>query len=226
VLHILAPPWAEQPDRHWLSAVLPGTAAVYLKEDGRLWLALHLLRERGGFAMPDDARRLIEGVYGDDAESAVPPDLWETVLAASGDAKADGTVARLNALEIGQGYTAESAWWDEAMTPTRLGEPTTTVFLARASHDGLGPLRDGDAYPWMASSLRARQAQIAAGVTPSSVSEEELAACRERLPGKGRWGVLVVLEQEGNGEWGGAVRDRRERSLPVRYSAEVGLEVG
>ncbi|MBU2820920.1 CRISPR-associated helicase Cas3', partial [Acidithiobacillus caldus] len=47
-LTVLAPPWTDDPDPHWLRNALPGTAAVYRDEDARLWLAMKRLHESGG----------------------------------------------------------------------------------------------------------------------------------------------------------------------------------
>ena len=128
-LLIHAPAWADSPAKDWLRAAMPGTAAVYRHQDAQLWLGLRLLRETGGFRMPEDARRLIEGVYGEEAAEDRLAGLSSTLLDAEGKSLAEAGQAEINALRLEAGYSREGVnkWWDEAMTPTRLGDPTTTV---------------------------------------------------------------------------------------------------
>ena len=81
--------------------------------------------------MPEDARMLIEGVYGEDTE-CMPPALEDMHYQVLGEYAANRRQARLNSLKLDTGYEANDlTWWDDTMTPTRLGEPSTTVCLAR-----------------------------------------------------------------------------------------------
>ncbi len=79
--------------------------------------------------MPEDARRLIEGVYGDSALDNIPEALEEKTYGAEGDDKARSALAELNVLKLELDYTGinENQWWDDALTPTHLGELTTTI---------------------------------------------------------------------------------------------------
>jgi len=224
VLYVHGPLWEAEPEKDWLTDSLPGTAAVYKNDDGRLWLGLRLLREEGGFAMLEDARRLIEGVYGPDAELEIPDSLLTSTLAADAEASAKRTVADLNVVALAEGYTAEGAWRDEGSTPTRLGEPTTTVFLARREGGMVSPWRGGEgAAAWMTSSLQIRRDQVAEAVCPAGVSEKEFEVWREALPGSGRWGVLLVLERSSESVWYGIARDARGRPVKVTYDQATGL---
>jgi len=226
VLYVHGPPWETTPEEDWLSDALPGTAAVYKNEDGRLWLGLHLLRESGGFVMPEDARRLVEGVYGPNAEPEIPDSLLASTLAAEAEARAERTVADLNVVTLAEGYAAEGAWLDEGFTPTRLGEPTTTVFLARREGGTVRPWRGGEgAAAWMTSSLRVRSDQVAESICPAGVSDAEFEEWREGLPASGRWGVLLVLESSSTSSWRGNGRDSRGRPVEVSYDQTIGLTV-
>jgi CRISPR-associated endonuclease/helicase Cas3 len=120
VLYLYTPPWTDSPGTRRLRDALPGTAAVYREMDGQLWLGLRLLRKAGGFHMPENARYLIESVYGEEALAEIPDALQESALAEEGGRMAQRSQAELNLLNIEAGYQQEenNIWWDEAVTPT------------------------------------------------------------------------------------------------------------
>ncbi len=62
-LYVLSPEPTGEPKTDWYSASFPAAAHVY-RDHGRLWLTARLLQDLGGIATPDEARVLIEGVYG------------------------------------------------------------------------------------------------------------------------------------------------------------------
>src|SRR5690606_29716320 len=68
-LWVLGPAWQAQPDADWFKAAFPKSSKVY-RHHGQLWLTAQQLQE-GQFAMPADARRLIEGVFGIEPKFAV-----------------------------------------------------------------------------------------------------------------------------------------------------------
>jgi len=224
-LLIHAPPWSETPAEDWLRAALPGTAAVYRHLDARLWLGLRLLREAGGFRMPEDARRLIEGVYGEEAAEERLAGLGEALFAAEGKSLAEAAQAELNALRLGAGYSREGVnqWWDEAMTPTRLGDATTTVYLARWDGGTLRPWVEEGAHPWMRSALSLRSDLVAGEAEYPHIPPDLLDSIRDSLPAKGRWGVLLPLEAQGDGWWRGLVRNKRQEAVPLYYHLEEGM---
>ncbi len=224
-LLIHAPPWSAAPGEDWLRAAQPGTAAVYRHQDAQLWLGLRLLRESGGFRMPEDARRLIEGVYGAEAAEEQLAGLGETLFAAEGQSLAEAAQANLNALHLKAGYSQEGVnqWWDEAMTPTRLGDATTTVYLARWSGGVLRPWVDDGAHPWMRSAVSLRSELVAGEAEHPHLPSELLDSIRNSLPAKGRWGVLVPLEEQGDGWWRGLVRNKHQETVPLYYLLEEGV---
>jgi len=225
-LAVLAPPWEDDPGPGWLREALPGTAAVYEDEDGRLWLAMKLLREADGFAMPDDARKLIEGVYGADPFEDIPEGLQGKALEAEMADKCKATIGEDKVLHLESGYRLQGPWLDEDIAPTRLGEPTVTLWLARLEEERLTPFGGGDpdqAKDWMLSSLTVRRSLACAEVRPAGIAEIEWQQFRESLPGKGKWGLLVVLGQE-NGVWHGRVRNEQGRECPLAYTPVLGLQ--
>ena len=102
-MHVLAPSWAEDPDAEWLRRTLPGTHAVY-RDPGLCWLTQRVLRECDGLHLPRDARKLIEDVYGEPAETWLPEGLREASDEREGKAMADRSMARFNALDLPAGY--------------------------------------------------------------------------------------------------------------------------
>ena len=227
-MHLLCPPWTEQPAAHWFKAALPRAAHVY-PNHAQSWLTMKALRE-GGFTMPDDARRLIEGVFGDEAE--VPAGLQANAQAAEGSGYAAQAQAMSNTLGLAQGYTrAQSGgvdWWGDAHTPSRLGEATTTVALARWDGQVLRPWVDGP-HGWAYSSLRMAERAISAEAEFGAPAlQAAVDAARDGMPGQGRWAVLLPMRQT-DCAWIGealpaAPRSGTVRPRPWRYDTARGLE--
>lgn len=157
VFYLFGPPVTETPEENWLKSVLPGTQAVY-RNVGQLWLAQQLLAEAGTLSMPADARTLIEGVYGDEAQDSIPDSLRELSYEAVADAYAELGIARMNALKFSKGYSRASAedsggWGEEVNIPTRLGGKTVRVALVVPTGEGWKPYADDTEFPWDMSML-------------------------------------------------------------------------
>lgn len=222
LLTIHAPTWCDEPSADWFKGTFPRVQGVY-EDHGQLWLTMKLLRENSGFRMPEDARALIEGVYG--AENEIPDGLWRASAEAQGENRAKASIAFLNQLNLESGYSTVDAanWWDEAKTPTRLGEETTTVWLARWENDELKPFHDHPPFAWQQSSVAMRTALIAEAVLDLEIPEGIIASCREQLPAKGKWGVLLPMIEGRAGVWQGSVKERKGNQSMVYYHADQGL---
>lgn len=226
VLHVLAPPRVEAPSRDWLAGPFRRTAVVY-PDPGVLWRTAMALDRLGALDLPAEARKLLEEVYGDPAN--VPEALGRRAAAAEGrdlarESTAAGAVIKLNA-----GYLREgNDWPDEAFTPTRLGEPTVTLRLAK--------VLDGRAEPWAGNDRRLRWAmsevrlarRLVAGAHPSDA--ELIGALEADQPFVGP-DVCTVPLWIGPDGWEGhavAVRgygDQEHMSVRVTYSETRGLQV-
>ncbi|BCX89972.1 CRISPR-associated endonuclease/helicase Cas3 [Methylomarinovum tepidoasis] len=224
-LIVLAPPWDDDPPADWLRQALPGTAAVYEAEDAHLWLGMKLLRERRGFGMPGDARFLIEGVYDTDPFVDFPEALQAKALEAETTDKCKATIGEDKVLHLESGYRLEGPWLDEDIAPTRLGEPTTTVWLARLAEGRLLPLHSDSTAPeaWLESSLTLRQALARYEVIPDGVSPEGWQKSKEDLPGRGKWGVVIALNPVTENFWEGQVQSEQPRIRTIVYSQTTGL---
>ncbi len=222
VLVINGPDPAGDVSDGWCKDYLEGTSYVY-QHHGQLWLTANLLKQQGGFRMPEDARTLIEGVY--DSEG-YPPALSAVSLEAEGRASASGSLGVLNTLNIENGYNGddENRWWDEANTPTRLAEvETNTVYLARWNGESLEPWVNDDDHPWPRSAVQIRRDLAATEVPVDDITLEMIEACREQLPAKGKWGVLMPLVAVDNDCWKGLVLDKKEAEMTFYYDPKLGL---
>ena len=222
VLNVLSPESVEQPDANWYEALFPQGAWVY-PNHGQLWLTARLLNERAGFDVPGDVREMTEIVFGETG-AVIPDRLQEKTFEAEGQDWADISVAELNALNLKEGYSAASSnrWWDEALTPTRLGEPTTTVYLGRWEGEHLSSWIDGD-QGWQRSAVQIRTARIAEEAGVGGPQHIAMETCKEQLPAKGKWGVLVPLECVDGATWRGMARNEKGEETFVYYVKERGL---
>lgn len=221
-LHLLIPEWTDDPSDDWFEKAFRRAAWVY-PDHGQLWLGAKLLRGRGGFRMPEDARDLIEGVYADEAR--LPAGLESRSFAAQGEAKASQSIAMLNELKIELGYNdgATNRWWDDTATPTRLGDPTTTVWLARWADGELRPWRNEERFDWQQSSLSIRSVLIEKPIATDTIPQATIDSCQQQLPADGKWGVLLPLEQHSDTQWIGHAIDGNGNKTAFHYDNTQGL---
>ncbi|HKK05951.1 MAG TPA: CRISPR-associated helicase Cas3' [Gammaproteobacteria bacterium] len=163
VLHVLAPPWREEPDRDWVKRSLPGTSYVY-RDAGNLWLTFQALRHEGGIHLPERARALLEAVYGPD--TTVPDGLDDARGTSYAEERVRESVAGFTALDLAAGYTTASAnggWDGDQESGTRLSdEPSVAVVLVRLDADGaIQPWLDSTSQPWAMSTINLRESTAA-----------------------------------------------------------------
>ncbi len=131
----------------------------------------------------------------------------------------------MNAINLERGYDAKdaNAWWEEAYTPTRLGEASKMVYLARWDGESLRPWSEDTENPWLLSAVRMREKLIKNEAEYDDIPAELIRACKRRLPAEGRWGVLLPLRRDAAGAWQGAALDEEGKRLEWRYSPLLGL---
>ncbi len=156
-LYVFGPLPTKTPAEDWLKSKLPGTQAVY-KHVGQLWLTQQLLNQSGKFSMPDDARMLIDGVYGEEAQDLIPESLLSLSWDAEGEAGSRRGMARINTLKLEKGYTRSSAedsggWDKESKIPTRLGIDSITVALVRIKDNHPWPYAQDKEFAWELSMI-------------------------------------------------------------------------
>ena len=229
VLHIYSPNLTVSPTHQWYASFFPNAQKVY-DHHGQLWLTAQLLAKQGKFKMPEDARTLIEGVYGLEAQDQIPDALLHRSTEAEGSDRADASLARLNQLNLAAGYHdgVANRWWDESNTPTRIGEPTTQLYLAKWQDGKLHAWCEDKQHAWALSTVSMRSFWVSSELLPTDIPSELIAQCKEGLPAKGQWGVLVVLQSVSEQEWRGqALRKVKEQDQVVTlvYDKKLGLRV-
>ncbi|MEW6266583.1 MAG: CRISPR-associated helicase Cas3' [Thermodesulfobacteriota bacterium] len=224
-LVVFGPAPAGVPKRNWYEEFFPRGAYVYPRH-GRLWLTARLLAERGCLDLPEASRDLIEGVYGPEAEDHIPAALADRDLKAEGEARARLSLAWQNSLKPDSGYTAEGVAWEED-TPTRLGLPETTIFLARWEKDRLAPWAAGEgSQAWPLSQVRVRRSKVFKEADPDDpVRREALESARVNLPGNGRDALLLALEPGPEESWTGLAWNESGKPVRLVYHPRRGLSV-
>jgi CRISPR-associated endonuclease/helicase Cas3 len=222
VLGVLMPEADQQAGGGWYKAFLPRGAYVYTHH-GQLWLTARWLQTYGAFTMPDNAREMIEFVYADDAGERIPEGLQRNAATAEGDTMANRNMAAFNSLSLDMGYEVTSMHWrEDESTPTRLGEPTTTVRLARILAGQLIPWAQDDAdHLWELSQVTVRAAQING---ESDRYGPMIAVAKAQTKDRGKYSVVIPLEER-DGVWRGFALGPREE-IAVTYSPTTGLSTG
>lgn len=226
MLHVLSPQPQEAADENWLKALLPGTAAVY-PDHAVLWRTAKLMADCGAIRMPVDARTLIEGVYGDEA-IPVPEALVNAAQQVEGKHSADKSVATYNSLDFEEGYRAGSQrWYQEAHTPTRLGEPTSKLCLLAWDGQRLRPLyQEAAEFALQMSQVSIRRWLVAEEAVPSDiVLSQALERYKQERPYLKKWLVLVPMAQDGGQAWYGTALDERGRTVTLQYENANGLGI-
>lgn len=209
----------------WFKSFLPKAAAVY-SDHGRLWLTALWLAEKGGFSLPEDARAMIEAVYGEESHEATPPGLKKSSDRKEGACQSERNMARQNSLSFDYGYSSTGNPWPDEDTytdiGTRLGDKTVRIRLARRDGDRLTSwATTGSNIDWPLSELTvpwrliAGEAERDAGL---------LAAARKDMGDEGKHCLIVALEQ-GEHDWQGWAGGPEGKAVRVTYSETLGLRI-
>lgn len=224
-LLVLSPsPVAEAP-RDWHRAFAPQAARVY-RRPGQLWLTASRLAASPTLVLPDRARELVEGVFGDQAAERVPVALRDIEEAEEGRECAERSLGRLHCLVPEQGYGWGDVPWQED-TPTRLGPPSVILRLARWEAGRLRPWAEGDdMLAWELSQVRVWIGQVADEVPdPGEALTEALGQAKAAMPDLCRHALLVALEPGPDGSWRGRAVDNKGESVRIDYHMTTGVEL-
>lgn len=224
ILFVLAPRLNEKPGRNWYSDLFPRGAFVY-PSHGQLWLTARLLADMGQFKMPDDARKLIESVFGDQEQDQIPNSLLARDRDADGKARAAISLAHLNGLDLNAGYASTlNQWLEDTVTPTRLGDPTITVRLGRWDGAEITPWFAVAHHAWDLSQVSIRKTVISEAATHPPALKNAVDIATEAMPDEGKWSIFVPLSPVGDGTWIGRASNGRGEVV-VEYDARIGLQV-
>lgn len=224
LLIVHGPAWDESPAADWFKTPFPKAAGVY-PHHGQLWLTARALQS-GSYAMPDDARTLIEGVFGDDSQDCIPEGLRRVSNKAEGEEDASRSVGRQNSLPFDNGYCvgAIADWWREAKTPTRLGEESVDVRLMVWDGRRLKSWDARDTGGFEYSTVRVAMKHFPLDSQPvSPLCRVALQALKESLRDKGQWASWLVVSEQGNGSFVGESMDGKGRISRWRYDTATGL---
>jgi len=169
-LLVVSPDPVDAPDEDWYEQAFPRGAYVY-RDHALLWLTARILFARESWQIPEDVRHLIETVYGGIArDGAVPAGLQTRHNEAIGRANADEGIAGANLLSFAKGYGgAHGGWETDIRTPTRLGDETRTIRLARPIDGVLSPwcaIADDLPRSWALSEVKISVNKIADVIIP------------------------------------------------------------
>lgn len=221
-LAVLMPVVVEDAGKRWMTDLLPRGGMVY-PDHGKLWLTARWLSKSEGFNLPRQARDMIEAVYDDAAFDTLPEKLQEIALKAEGMCRGDQGVARQGLLVFDEGYSPTSRQWqDDTEMPTRLGEKTVRVRLARLVAGTLQPwAQTTTGMEWALSELTIPSRLIAKESTRMAAA---LAVARVTMPDEGRYVIIVALEANGE-TWRGYAQNTRDEEVIVAYSPVMGLTI-
>jgi CRISPR-associated endonuclease/helicase Cas3 len=147
--------------------------------------------------------------------------LVDIEIKAEGNDGGDVSLAGFNALELEMGYSHADVKWDGMNAPTRLGQPTIMVRLARPKGDGWGPWWEGEGNPWENSQLSVRSALVAEEALEDKVVADKL---RGTMPDKGKYCVVIPLGGKDDG-WVGKALGKDKKTMMVEYDVEFGFRI-
>lgn len=136
VLKVLSPDPADVRDARWLHGMFGKGARIYSLPD--MWRTALVLFREGQITAPEGLRSLMEAVYAQDAEP-LPAVFDRADMDEIGKGNAAKGLALQNVVNIGTDYRSGGGRQDDVLYPTRLGEATSILVLARQTEKGLVP---------------------------------------------------------------------------------------
>ena len=156
-LIIHAPKWQADPESDWLAKHFRNTQAVY-RSPGKLWLGMQKLLELDQIKMPDNARELIEAVYGEQACQNIPEKLQEQHLLALGEQRNKQHQAERLKVNWRAGFGPDSSdtWFDDDIEiSTRYSDLEYKEVLVLIQKDGqLRPIVEDARYSIQLSTIK------------------------------------------------------------------------
>lgn len=225
ILGIHAPAWEEEPGEDWYSRKFPRAAWVY-PSHGELWLTLQILRQSAAIRLPNNARNLIEWVYGKDASKRIPGTLTTRDSRFSTD-QANRGIAMTNVIKFNSGYRAtDSSWPEEEVVPTRLAEPMITLRLGVVDEEGgtIWPLYDGGEHSWEMSQVPIHKLSIG-GITYVNEMVHLVESAKKKMRDGGKYTFLVPLVWHEEDHWENTFPRAGKKEIRISYTKEEGLSI-
>ncbi|WP_170182032.1 CRISPR-associated helicase Cas3' [Phreatobacter stygius] len=225
-LWIVGPDATEDAGVDWYDVPFPYARFVY-PDAGQLWRTMRVLTDKGGLTLASGSPRdLIEPVFGAKAV-AHPPGLDDSALRAEAKRQAERAIGHLNVLKL-DGFDRQAGAWDsDDKTPTRLGEETRMLRLARWANGSLLPWCEAETEgrAWRLSEIAVRARRVAETEAPDLAAAAAIKAAQQGWPGRFDPPPILALTPGAlPGVWEGAWKDARGQRQAVRYSQATGLE--
>lgn len=199
LLHILSPDPNKVESSEWLHQIDIRGRYTY-PNHALLWRTANKLFGQGCINIPEDLRHFLEYVYSNPPSSDTPSCLDEYDSEADGNKWGDSSFAEFNILKLEEGYTLQGKWQDDEPTPTRLGEPTQTVRLARINADNqLEPFfksKQNSHHSWALSEVSIRSSKLR-GLQPCPNWLPAIEATLKSWPKSQRYNLLVPVDSQG-----------------------------
>ncbi|OYU20085.1 MAG: CRISPR-associated helicase/endonuclease Cas3 [Rhodobacteraceae bacterium PARR1] len=207
VLHVVSPDPDTVDNGQWLMQVLEKGAYTY--PQGLQWRTAKHLFPTGQIIAPSGLRGLIEAVHGVDALD-VPAALEKADRNAEGKAMAHKSHAWQNRIDLSKSFREGSGDGRDADYPTRLGDASRTLALARMTDGRLSPWGGS----WPMAEVAARKTRLDALPLPDQ-TQPAIAAVKKDWPDWRRDTVTVCPFAED-----GTICEG------LSYSADFGLRFG
>jgi CRISPR-associated endonuclease/helicase Cas3 len=207
----------------WYSNLFPKAKKIY-PDHGKLWLTAHWLDKNKGFQMPEQARDMIESVYAGMSEVDVPDGLSNSVQDAEGTRLSGQAMADFNSLNFDAGYDPTGInWKDDDNAPTRLGEKTVRVRLAKVTEKGLRPW--AETHTGMEWALSELTVPIRLIKGESQRWQTDIEVARKTMKDEGKHVVIIPLEEIKTNRWRGYATTMKDEEVQIFYSPIIGLHI-
>ncbi len=226
ILQILSPEPSEDADANWYAKTFPRAQWVYA-DHGQLWLTIKALTQAGGLNLQSASPRdLIEFVFG--GNSPIPKGLEKVSGKADGEALSQRAVGRMNGLKLDKGYVHQAGSWDsDDRTPTRLGEPSRTLRLARWDGKTLKPWwpveRGDERRAWRLSEVSVRAATVKDVIIGDAMLDRAIKAEISKWPERYDPPLLIPLVERQSEWWHAKILHNDGQPRNLRYSVDFGL---
>jgi CRISPR-associated endonuclease/helicase Cas3 len=164
-------------------------------------------------------------VYGANL-STVPSALKRSTREQQGKNLADISFANFNSLQLSRGYCDDgnSMWYEEGKIPTRLGDESRTIYLAREEGGALRPFLEAGNFAWEQSSVRVDARQLS-GIAPEWEARFGglIDALRRQVRLLEGDAFILPLLREGDKWWG--LCEKNGVAQKVTYDHQIGLKI-
>ncbi len=221
VFYVHIPEDTETPTAEWYAKEFPKAKWVY-RDVALLWRTKEILKQQKRIKMPEEARLLVESVYGE-SDIIKPQSVFDNSENESwGKMMADKSQAEFNKLNFDQGYCRLSSnrWDEEERIPTRLSDETNTLYLCRWNGENVVPCYNEGRYSWDISSLSLRKS-VLDSLEYNIEIENEIDILKKQK--RFKYDTLFLVFPEDNKELTG--HDGNGKEVVISYSSKRGLIV-